>query len=154
MAVAAAAPFKEKLGELNDKSAPQSSPGRAFGIRGAAAVADSDSGSSSGGGGDGGASAGSSSSAASAAVPSAFSVAAQVPMPQPVHPLAHVPQAAVGTLMVGGVASTISADTGRKKVGQRGKDLKKRATRTCKVCTKASCPGTNNRKNCPQFKGT
>ena len=40
-AVAAAAPHKKKLGVLNDKSGPQSSPDRTFGIRGSAAVAGS-----------------------------------------------------------------------------------------------------------------
>ena len=87
-----------------------------------------------------------------AAVPSAFGVAAQVPMPQPVHPLAHVPQAAVGTLMVGGAASTTATETKRHMGRQKGaKDKKKRKTRTCHVCGETRCAGTNRRENCPKY---
>ena len=77
-----------------------------------------------------------------------------MPMPLPVHPVAHVPQQVVGTLMVGGVASTIATGTKHVKKGRKlgAKDLKPRAHRTCQVCKKTSCPGTNNRKKCPKFK--
>ena len=66
-------------------------------------------------------------------------------MPPALYPQPHAEQGAVGTLVVGGAASTPAPtkNRGGRKKGQV--DKKKRARRHCKTCKQTNCPGTNGR---------
>ncbi len=137
-----AAPYRAKMAELNRVTEPPSSPNRSFGIIGSATVA-----AAAGGGG-------SSSSSGGVPVPSAFSVKAQVPIPPHGHPVTHVEQAAVGTLMVGGAASTLPASeslSGPKGSRKGKKDLQPGGrSGPASKCRQPGCPGSNGMDPCRQ----